>query len=32
MNDMSATMPAPLVFSDNAVAKVRMLIEEEGKP
>ena len=30
MNDMSTAMPAPLVFSDNAVAKVRMLIEEEG--
>jgi iron-sulfur cluster insertion protein len=29
MNDMS-TMPAPLVFTDNAVAKVRTLIEEEG--
>jgi iron-sulfur cluster insertion protein len=30
MNDMSATMPAPLIFSDSAVAKVRTLIEEEG--
>jgi iron-sulfur cluster insertion protein len=25
-------MPAPLVFSDNAAAKVKELIEEEGNP
>jgi iron-sulfur cluster insertion protein len=27
-----AEMPAPLVFTDNAVAKVRDLIAEEGNP
>ena len=32
MNDMStsATMPDPLVFTDNAAIKVKSLIEEEG--
>ncbi|HRE12944.1 MAG TPA: iron-sulfur cluster insertion protein ErpA [Usitatibacteraceae bacterium] len=30
MNDLSATMPDPLVFTDNAAAKVKSLIEEEG--
>ena len=30
MNDMSAAMPAPLVFSDSAATKVKALIEEEG--
>jgi len=30
MNDMSMGMPAPLMFSDNAAAKVKSLIEEEG--
>ena len=30
MNDMSMGMPAPLLFSDNAAAKVKSLIEEEG--
>ena len=29
MNDMTE-MPAPLVFSDSAAAKVKSLIEEEG--
>ena len=27
-----AEMPAPLIFTDNAAAKVRSLIEEEGNP
>jgi iron-sulfur cluster insertion protein len=27
-----AEMPAPLIFTDNAVAKVRDLIAEEGNP
>ena len=31
MNAMNE-MPAPLVFTDSAAAKVRMLIEEEGNP
>jgi iron-sulfur cluster insertion protein len=31
MNDMTE-MPAPLVFSDSAAAKVKSLIEEEGNP
>jgi len=30
MNDMSTVMPDPLVFTDNAANKVKMLIEEEG--
>ena len=30
MNDMSSTMPDPLVFTDNAANKVKALIEEEG--
>ena len=30
MNDMSATMPDPLVFTDSAANKVKSLIEEEG--
>ena len=30
MNDMSAVMPDPLVFTDNAANKVKALIEEEG--
>jgi hypothetical protein len=30
MNDMSTTMPDPLVFTDNAGNKVKALIEEEG--
>ena len=30
MNDMSTTMPDPLVFTDNAANKVKALIEEEG--
>ena len=30
MNDMSATMPDPLVFTDSAANKVKALIEEEG--
>ena len=29
---MSDSQNQPLIFSDNAVAKVRELIEEEGKP
>ena len=29
--DLSA-MPAPLVFTDSAAAKVKVLIEEEGNP
>ena len=31
MNDMTE-MPAPLLFTDSAVEKVRSLIEEEGNP
>ena len=31
MNDMTE-MPAPLTFSDNAAAKVKSLIDEEGNP
>ena len=31
MNAMNE-MPAPLVFTDSAAAKVKMLIEEEGNP
>ena len=31
MNDMTE-MPAPLTFSDSAVAKVKSLIDEEGNP
>ena len=31
MNDMTQ-MPAPLTFSDNAAAKVKSLIDEEGNP
>src|SRR6516225_6819028 len=31
MNAMTE-MPAPLVFTDAAAAKVRMLIDEEGNP
>jgi len=31
MNAMT-DMPAPLVFTDSAAAKVRALIEEEGNP
>ena len=31
MNDMTE-MPAPLIFSDSAAAKVKSLIEEEGNP
>ena len=31
MNDMTE-MPAPLVFTDNAAAKVKALIDEEGNP
>ena len=30
MNDMSTTMPDPLVFTDSAANKVKSLIEEEG--
>src|SRR5712675_816530 len=30
--DTSTEMPAPLVFSDSAAAKVAQLIEEEGNP
>ena len=30
MNDMSATMPDPLVFTESAANKVKALIEEEG--
>src|SRR5437763_16781427 len=30
MNDMSATMPDPLLFTDSAANKVKALIEEEG--
>ena len=30
MNDMSTTMPDPLVFTESAANKVRALIEEEG--
>jgi len=30
MNDMSVAMPAPLLFTDSAANKVKMLIEEEG--
>ena len=30
MNDMSTTMPDPLVFTENAANKVKALIEEEG--
>jgi iron-sulfur cluster insertion protein len=32
MSDMSMAVPEPLVFTDNAVSKVRSLIEEEGNP
>jgi iron-sulfur cluster insertion protein len=32
MNDMSTVIPDPFVFTDNAVSKVRALIEEEGNP
>ena len=31
MNAMNE-MPAPLIFTDSAVAKVKSLIEEEGNP
>ena len=31
MNDMTE-MPAPLTFSDSAVAKIKSLIDEEGNP
>jgi iron-sulfur cluster insertion protein len=30
MNDMSTTMPDPLVFTESAANKVKALIEEEG--
>lgn len=30
MNAVTETMPDPLVFTENAAAKVRQLIEEEG--
>jgi len=30
--DASASIPAPLVFTDSAASKVRTLIEEEGNP
>ncbi len=30
MNDMTAVMPDPLVFTENAANKVKALIEEEG--
>ena len=30
MNDMSTTLPDPLVFTDSAASKVKALIEEEG--
>jgi len=30
--DASTGMPAPLVFTDSAAGKVRLLIEEEGNP
>ena len=32
MNAVVETMPEPLVFTENAAAKVRQLIEEEGNP
>jgi iron-sulfur cluster insertion protein len=32
MNAMSETMPAPLVFTEAAAAKVKRLIDEEGNP
>jgi len=31
-SDASASMPAPLVFTDPAASKVKSLIEEEGNP
>jgi len=30
--DASASIPAPLVFTDSAASKVKTLIEEEGNP
>jgi iron-sulfur cluster insertion protein len=30
--EVTTTMPAPLVFTDAAAAKVRTLIDEEGNP
>ena len=30
MNDMSTTMPDPLLFTESAANKVKALIEEEG--
>jgi len=30
--DAVTEMPAPLVFTDNAAAKVKQLIDEEGNP
>jgi len=32
MNAVVEMMPEPLVFTENAAAKVRQLIEEEGNP
>jgi iron-sulfur cluster insertion protein len=32
MMNATVDMPAPLVFSDSAAAKVRQLIDEEGNP
>jgi iron-sulfur cluster insertion protein len=30
--DTATTMPSPLVFTDSAAGKVRLLIDEEGNP
>ena len=30
--DVSAEMPAPLIFTDSAAEKVRQLVDEEGNP
>jgi iron-sulfur cluster insertion protein len=32
MNAVTEVLPDPLVFTENAAAKVRQLIEEEGNP
>lgn len=32
MNAVTESIPAPLVFSDNAANKVKQLIDEEGNP
>ncbi|NDF99099.1 MAG: iron-sulfur cluster insertion protein ErpA, partial [Chitinophagia bacterium] len=32
VSDVELAMPAPLVFTDAAAAKVKTLIEEEGNP